>query len=99
VRNPATAINPPRRYSQYANMFRRGKATSGAPICKRHQRIREPRKQRSGEEQQHDGAVHREHLVELGRVVDDLQPGAASSARMTRAISPPTMKKKKVVAK
>ena len=40
-----------------------------------HQRIREPRKQGSGEEQQHDGAVHREHLVELGRVVDDLQPG------------------------
>ncbi len=33
VRKPATAMSEPKRYSQYANMFSRGNATSGAPIC------------------------------------------------------------------
>ena len=33
VRNPARTMIDPNRYSQYANAFNRGNATSGEPIC------------------------------------------------------------------
>ena len=33
MKNPDTATRLPKKYSQYANAFRRGNATSGAPIC------------------------------------------------------------------
>jgi hypothetical protein len=33
VRNPDITIRPPNRNSQYENAFKRGNATSGAPIC------------------------------------------------------------------
>ena len=55
-------------------MFSRGKATSGAPICSGIIALANPANSGRREQQQHDRAVHREQLVVLLRVVDDLQP-------------------------
>ncbi len=74
VRKPAVAMVPPNRYSQYAKLFSRGKATSGAPIWMRHHVVGEREHDGRREEQQHDRAVHGEQLVELLRR-HDLQPG------------------------
>ena len=71
----------------------------GRTDLQRHQGVGEAGEQWGGEEQQHDRAVHREQLVELLRVVDDLQAGAMSSARMTRASTPPNRKKTNEVTK
>jgi hypothetical protein len=51
----------------------------------------EPDEQRSREQQQHDRAVHREQLV-VDLFVDDLQTGRASSALISRGVTPPMRK-------
>ena len=60
----------------------------GRADLQRHERVGEGGEQRRREQQQHDRAVHREHLVVLVGVVHDLHARAAiSSARMMSAMS------------
>ena len=64
---PAEEVEPVREHVQP----REGDV--GAADLQRHQRVGEGREERGSEEQQHDRAVHREQLVVLLGVVDDLQ--------------------------
>lgn len=82
----------PKRYSQYANMFSRGNATSGAPICSGMIQFANPAK---------SGVANISSMIVPCIVNAWLNcsfdmicvPGRASSARMKSAMSPPMQKK------
>jgi hypothetical protein len=93
VKKPETAISPPKRYNQYANMFSRGKAMSGAPICSGMITLAKPAK---------SGVAKSSSMIVPCMVKSWLYcsllttciPGANNSARMRSAMMPATMKKK-----
>ena len=90
------AISPPNRYSQYANEFSRGKATSGAPIWSGTTKLAKANT---------IGVAKNSSMIVPCMVNSWLycsgdrncMPGRASSARMISAISPPTRKNTKAV--
>ncbi len=92
MRKPATAMIEPKRYSQYANMFSRGNATSGAPICSGMIQFANPA---------NSGVANISSMIVPCIVNAWLNcsfdmicvPGRASSARMKSAMSPPMQKK------
>jgi hypothetical protein len=89
-------IRPPKRKNQYDSMFRRGKATSGEPICSGMISLAKPAKV---------GVANSSSMIVPCRVNNWLnwllstiwRPGRASSARITNAIRPPMRKKAKDV--
>ncbi len=93
VKKPAEAMSPPNRYSQYANMFSRGNATSGAPICSGMMTFAKPA---------NSGVANSSSMIVPCMVNSWLycsllctiwMPGSKSSARITRAMRPPMQKK------
>ncbi len=96
VRNPATTIRPPNRYSQYERALRRGKATSGAPICNGMIALANPA---------NSGVANSSIMIVPWTVkswlywcaVNSWRPGRASSARISRARTPPNRKNPKDV--
>ncbi len=85
-------MRPPKRNSQYENMFSRGNATSGEPICNGMMAFAKPAKV---------GVANSSSMIVPCRVNVWLYcsfemswiPGRASSARSIRASSPPKRKK------
>src|SRR3954451_17752326 len=83
---------PPNRNSQYEKAFRRGKATSGAPIWIGSTRLANPNR---------IGVAYSSSMIVPCMVNSWLycsldkncRPGAPSSERMSSAINPPAMKK------
>ena len=96
VRNPATAIVPPNRYSQYANALSRGNDTSGAPICSGTTKFAKANT---------IGVAKNSSMIVPCMVNSWLycsgerncMPGRASSARISSAMKPPSMKNTKDV--
>ncbi len=88
----------PRRYSQYANMFRRGKATSGAPICSGMIQLAKPANR---------GVANISSMIVpcivnawLNCSLDMIcRPGLASSARISSAMTPPIRKNPNAVTR
>jgi hypothetical protein len=92
VRKPATAMRDPKRKSHSAKAFRRGNATSGAPICRGRIAFAKPAK---------SGVANISSITVPCIVKSWLYcsfvgmiciPGAKSSARMSSAITPPMRK-------
>ena len=92
MRNPDTAIVEPNRNSQNENAFKRGNATSGAPICSGMIAFANPTK---------SGVANISSMIVpcivnswlyCSLVGTTCMPGANSSARMISAITPPSMK-------
>ena len=93
MRKPATAIVEPNRNSQKAKAFRRGNATSGAPICSGMITLAKPA---------NSGVANISSMI-VPCIVNSwlycslvgmiCMPGSNSSARMISAITPPSMKK------
>ena len=91
VRKPEQAISPPNRYSQYENMFSRGNATSGEPICNGMIALAKPA---------NSGVANSSSMIAPCMVKNWLyvsyerncRPGKASSARIARASTPPKAK-------
>ena len=96
MRKPPTAIVPPNRYSQYANAFSRGNDTSGAPIWIGTTKFANANT---------IGVAKNSSMIVPCMVNSWLycsgdrncMPGRASSARMSSAIRPPSMKNTKDV--
>ena len=93
MRKPATASVEPKRNSQKASAFSRGKATSGAPICSGMITFPNPA---------NSGVANISSMIVPCIVNSWLYcsfvgticiPGSNSSARMISAITPPSMKK------
>ena len=93
---PAVAVRPPKRNSQNEKAFSRGKATSGAPICSGSTRLANPNT---------TGVAYSSSMIVPCMVNSWLycsfdrncSPGAASSVRISSAISPPMKKNAKQV--
>ena len=84
-------MSPPNRKSQYENALSRGNATSGEPICSGTTKLAKPNR---------IGVAKSSSMIVPCMVNSWLycswdrncRPGAASSARISSAIRPPTMK-------
>ncbi|SFY47497.1 hypothetical protein STEPF1_00708 [Streptomyces sp. F-1] len=95
---PATAISEPNRYSQYANMFSRGNATSGAPICSGMIQLVKP--ENRGVANISSMTVPCMVNAWLNCSLETIcSPGRASSARMMSASRPPRRKNANDVAR
>ncbi len=87
-------MSPPNRNSQYDSMFRRGKATSGAPICRGMIALANPAN--VGVAKNSSITVPCSVNAWLYCSVDRIcSPGRASSARTNSASTPPIRKKAK----
>ncbi|CAB4342512.1 unannotated protein [freshwater metagenome] len=98
VRNPATAWIEPKRKSQYESMFRRGNATSAAPICSGMMTLAKPTK--SGVANINNIIVP--CIVKIWLYCSTLKnciPGRVSSRRKKSASSPPMRNHAKEVAR
>ena len=89
---PPRAIRAPKTNSQKDSAFRRGKATSGAPICSGMSTLAKPAK---------SGVANMSSMIVpcivkswlyCSLVATISRPGANSCARMTSAMAPPTRK-------
>src|SRR5699024_9033131 len=94
VKNPDSMISPPAEVIQKPNEFKRGKATSGAPICSGSTKFAKP--QTTGVENSSSITVpcmvNSWLYCSLER---NWRPGVKSSARISSAIKPPRKKKPK----
>ena len=86
-------MRPPKRYSQYANMFIRGKATSGAPICSGTSTFANPAKSGVAKSSSMIVPCIVKNWLYCSLLCRTCIPGSKSSARITRAIKPPMQKK------
>jgi hypothetical protein len=92
VRKEPRAVSPPKRYSQYANALSRGNDTSGAPIWSGTTKLANA----------NTIGVAKNNSMIVPCMVNswlycsgerNCMPGRASSARMSRAMNPPTRKR------
>ena len=93
VRKPEIAMSEPKRNSQKANAFRRGNATSGAPICSGMMTLAKPANSGVANISSMSVPCIVNSWLYCSFVSRICIPGSHSSRRMMRAITPPTQKK------
>ena len=92
-------MRPPKRYSQYANMFSRGKATSGAPIWIGMSALANPANSGVANSSSMIVPCIVKSWLNCSGLSTTCRPGLTSSARISSASRPPIMKNRKEVMK
>jgi hypothetical protein len=93
VRKPDMATRLPKRYIQNAKAFRRGNATSGAPICNGMMTFAKPANSGVANISSIRVPCMVNSWLYCSLVSTICMPGSKSSRRMISAITPPTQKK------
>lgn len=91
------ATRAPKRKNQKASAFRRGKATSGAPICSGMITLAKPAKSGVANISSITVPCMVKSWLYCSFVCSSCIPGSKSSARISSAITPPTQKNRKEV--
>ena len=95
MRKPASATREPKRNSQKASAFRRGNATSGAPICSGIITLAKPANSGVANISSITVPCMVNSWLYCSLVCRNCIPGSKSSARMISAMTPPMQKNRK----